>query len=100
TFILLAGYPPFPLKQSLPANATAEQRIAAEIEAIEFGRSPTEWRKSLMEEPWNNISTDAKLLVSKMLSLDPKRRITTVGILQDGFIARHTNTVEEFTDFE
>jgi calcium-dependent protein kinase len=100
-YILLSGRPPFPVATSLPDNASNEAKIAAEIEAIQFGRSPTEWRRSMMEEPWNAISLEAKRLVSKMLELDPKRRITTVGILQDPFVTRYTAAdVIEYSDFE
>jgi serine/threonine protein kinase len=100
-YILLSGRPPFPVATSLPDNASNEAKIAAEIEAIQFGRSPTEWRRSMMEEPWNAISLEAKRLVSKMLELDPKRRITTVGILQDPFVKRYTAAdVIEYSDFE
>jgi len=100
-YIVLSGRPPFPVAQALPANASNEEKIAAELEAIEFGRSPTEWRRGMMEEPWNSISMEAKRLVSKMLELDPKRRITTTGILQDAFITRYTAADQiEYSDFE
>jgi serine/threonine protein kinase len=102
TFILLAGYPPFPLlNPDAVANASQENKIKAEIEAIEFGRSPENWRKTMNEHPWTEISVEAKNLVTKMLILDPQRRITTRGILQDPFIRRYSETeLHEFTDFE
>jgi len=100
-YILLSGRPPFPTAEELPTNASNEAKISAELEAIEFGRNLTEWRRSMMEEPWNTISMEAKRLVSKMLELDPKRRITTVGILQDPFITRYTAADQiEYSDFE
>jgi len=100
-YILLSGRPPFPVANELPANASNQEKIAAELEAIEFGRNPTEWRRSMMEEPWNVISLEAKRLVGKMLELDPKRRITTAGILQDPFVTRYTTAdAFEYSDFE
>ena len=102
TFILLAGYPPFPLLNPEKAeSAELHERIAAELEAIEMGRQPESWRRAMLEDPWPNISPEAKNLVAKMLVLDPERRITTRGILQHPFVRRHTEAdTFEFVDFE
>ena len=101
TYILLSGRPPFPQATELPPNASNEAKIAAELEAIDFGRNPVEWRKLMMEEPWNGISMEAKRLLAKMLELDPRKRITTTGILQDPFVTRNTAAEQiEYSDFE
>jgi len=102
TYILLAGYPPFPLLHpERLERAAQEQRVAAELEAIEFGRAPEQWKRAMLEEPWNTISPEAKHLVSKMLVLDPARRITTRGVLQHPFVRRHTEAdTYEYQGFE
>jgi len=100
-YILLSARQPFPVAVELEDNASNDAKIAAEMEAIQFGRSPNEWRRSMMEEPWNTVSLEAKRLVAKMLEIDPKRRITTAGILQDPFVTRFTAADGiEYSDFE
>ena len=87
-FILLAGYPPFPLEKD--DYKTQEERIAAELEAIKHAREPANWRQIMLAEPWPSISPEAKALLAKMLQPDPARRITIKGVLQHPYIQRFT----------
>jgi calcium-dependent protein kinase len=55
-YILLAGYPPF--------DGKSDQEIIARIKSYEYSTS---------QEPWSNISQDAKDLLSKLLCHNKKR---------------------------
>ena len=101
-YILLAGYPPFPHQEDFDAqNATFDDLVESELEAITYGRQKQVWQKHFQEEPWNQISNDAKALVSGMLRLDPKNRFTTARVLNDPWIQRATQMQQqEYLNFE
>lgn len=101
-YILLAGYPPFPYKEELDPSTTAiDDLVAAEIEAIHYGRQRDVWNQQFLEEPWNTISTDAKRLVSGMLRIDPTERFTTTRVLNDPWIQKATHSYQqEYLNFE
>jgi len=99
-FILLCGYPPFPLAKHDDEYKTQEERIKAELEAIEFCRQPNEWRLMMQQEPWPHISAEAKALLGKMLQPDPARRVTIKGVLQHPFIVRFSEAPFEFESYE
>jgi calcium-dependent protein kinase len=67
-YILLSGVPPF----WAPSNEGI-------FDAIKEGKV------NMIREPWPRISSEAKDLVSAMLTKDPKRRITIDEILGNGF---------------
>lgn len=72
-YILLCGYPPF--------NGANDKQI---IESVLKG-------KYQVDEPeWDDISSDAKDLVRKMLEYDPLRRISAAEALQHRWIMHHT----------
>ena len=58
-YILLCGYPPF--------SGKSEDEILKKVKVGKFKFDP---------EDWDKISEDAKNLIRKMLTLDPKKRIT------------------------
>jgi serine/threonine protein kinase len=100
-FVLLAGYAPFPLAHPDCVWKNMDEHVRAELEAIETGRAPDAWRRSMLESPWSSISPEAKALVAKMLTLDPARRITIKGVLGHAFIKRFTEAdTYEYHDFE
>lgn len=58
-YILLCGYPPF--------GGRSEDEILKKVRIGKFKFEP---------EDWDRISEDAKNLIKKMLTLDPKKRIS------------------------
>jgi len=68
-YILLCGFPPF-YEEELPA--LFEQILHARYDF------PSPW--------WDNISKEAKELIGKMLTIDPKKRITAEEVLKDPWI--------------
>lgn len=101
-YILLAGYPPFPHKEeNCGRQLSTEELIEVELEAIYYGRQKDNWNRQFNHEPWNEISLDAKRLVSGMLRIDPKTRYTTSVVLNDPWIKRATNMQQqEYLNFE
>lgn len=69
-YILLCGFPPF-YEEELPA--LFDQILHARYDF------PSPW--------WDNISTDAKDLVRKLLELDPKKRYTAGQVLQHQWVS-------------
>lgn len=70
-YILLVGYPPFD-------GETTEEIL----ECVQDGKY------SLKEDEWNNISNEAKDLVSKMLTYDYKKRVSTQECLDHPWIRK------------
>jgi len=68
-YILLCGFPPF-YEEELPA--LFEQILHARYDF------PSPW--------WDNISKDAKNLVGRLLTIDPKKRITAAEVLKEEWI--------------
>mmetsp|Transcript_20441 Transcript_20441/g.60337 ORF Transcript_20441/g.60337 Transcript_20441/m.60337 type:complete len:320 (-) Transcript_20441:423-1382(-) len=68
-YILLCGFPPF-----------YEEELPALFKQIMSGKYdfPSPW--------WDNISSDAKDLVSKLLVVDPKQRLSAAEVLQHPWI--------------
>ena len=58
-YILLCGYPPF--------NGDNDEQI---FECIKIGKF------SFPSPEWDNVSESAKALIKKMLTINPKKRIT------------------------
>ncbi len=86
-FILLAGYPPFPLAaQHSGRTLSANSMLSAELEAIKFGRQSGVWKSALKEPPWDKVSKEAKDLCTKMLRLDPRKRLTAENVLKHRFL--------------
>jgi len=73
TYILLCGFPPF-YNESL--NKLFEEILSAEYD--------------YPEEYWSDISTEAKDFVSKLLVVDPSRRLTASQTLQHPWIVSNT----------
>lgn len=70
-YILLCGYPPF--------NGNSDKQI---ISAVMAG-------KYTVDEPeWEHISSEAIDLVSKLLELEPEKRITAADALQHPWILK------------
>lgn len=72
-YILLAGYPPF--------DGKSDQEIISRIKSYEYSTS---------QEPWSNISQDAKDLLSKLLC-QSKKRVSSRQALAEPWI---TNLVK------
>jgi len=74
-YILLCGFPPF-----------YEEELPALFDQILKGRYdfPSPW--------WDQISDDAKDLVRKMLTVDPKKRYTAVDVLKHKWIANNSDS--------
>lgn len=68
-YVLLCGYPPF--------SGASDQQILDAVEKGEYEMSSQEW---------NDISDDAKNLVSQMLELDTSKRITAENALNHPWI--------------
>jgi len=75
-YILLCGFPPF-----------YEEELPALFDQILKGRYdfPSPW--------WDAISADAKDLVRRMLTVDPKKRITAAEVLQHKWISSASGVV-------
>ncbi len=101
-YIMLAGHPPFPTKKVVdPTTMSIEEQLELELEAIYYGRDVTRWTDHLEKEPWKDVSLPAKILVSKMLRLDPDKRYTTAQVLKDPWILMNTYTRHyEYLNFE
>jgi len=101
-YILLSGNAPFPPKNGVKVgNLKLEQQLEVELEAIEHGREQKRWEKHLQRGPWAKVSQDAKKLLSKMLHLDPQKRVTTQHVLSDQWIINNTMLRStEYLNFE
>jgi len=101
-YIMLAGHPPFPTKPGVdPSGLSIEEQLALELEAIHFGRDPKRWNKHLQKGAWKTVSAPAKKLVSKMLTIDPAKRVTTQQVLSDPWILANTRLRHyEYLNFE
>lgn len=73
-YILLCGYPPF--------NASTDVEIMNVVKKGQYAFDDAEWR---------NISKDAKLLINKMLTYDPKKRISAAEALKDPWIVSNSH---------
>ena len=67
-YILLCGYPPF--------NGETDKEIMKAVKKGEFDFPP---------EEWDVVSKDAKNLIKKMLTYDPKKRPSALEVLQDNW---------------
>lgn len=66
---MLCGYPPF--------GGRSEDEILKKVKGGKFTFEP---------EDWDKISEDAKGLIKKMLTYDPKKRISAETALKDSWI--------------
>jgi len=76
-YILLCGFPPF-YEEELPA--LFEQILHARYDF------PSPW--------WDNISKEAKALVSGLLTIDPKLRLTAEKVLTEKWVTGNAPTAE------
>ena len=76
-YILLCGYPPF--------NGETDDEI---YEAILSGKF------QCPEEDWNQVSQEAKDLIKKMLTKDPKKRISALYSMQDVWFKKNEEKSE------
>lgn len=76
-YILLCGIPPF--------NGEEDEEI---LESVREGQLTFDG------EEWNQISYEAKLLITKMLERDPKRRISAEQALRDPWITTYVKKTE------
>jgi len=89
-FILLVGYPPFPL--GLPSQDEAlEKMLLEDFSELELGY-------------WKEISADAKDLVRRLLRADPGSRLTASAVLEHPWIVNPPekslqNTLPELKKF-
>jgi len=79
-YILLCGFPPF-----------YEEELPALFDQILKGRYdfPSPW--------WDNVSEDAKDLVRKMLTVDPKKRISAADVLKHKWVAGAAQSAVQLT---
>lgn len=100
-YMLLSGQAPFPLHPDADDAKTLKERLDYELEAINYGRAPKVWYAHFEEEPWTHVSSDAKNLLSKMLKVNPDKRISVDGVLRHPWIKRHQlGTWNEYLNFE
>ena len=76
-YILLCGYPPF--------NGETDDEI---YEAVLSGKF------QFPEEDWGQVSQDAKDLIKKMLTKDPKKRISALYSMQDVWFKKNEEKSE------
>ena len=76
-YILLCGYPPF--------NGETDDEI---YEAILSGKF------QFPEEDWDQVSQEAKDLIKKMLTKDPKKRISALDSMQDVWFKKNEEKSE------
>ena len=77
-YILLCGYPPF--------NGETDKEIMKAVKKGEFDFPP---------EEWDVVSNDAKDLIKKMLTYEPKKRPTALEVLQHVWFKEHKNKSKE-----
>ncbi|EGR29296.1 protein kinase domain protein [Ichthyophthirius multifiliis] len=75
-FISLCGYPPF--------SGRNEDEILKKVKIGKFKFDP---------EDWDHISNDAKQLIQKMLTYDPKKRITALQALNDQWVQKNAPSI-------
>ncbi|CAD8184760.1 unnamed protein product [Paramecium octaurelia] len=76
-YILLCGFPPF--------NGETEEEILQSVREDHF---------NFDGEQWSQISQEAKLLITKMLERDPKRRISAEQAQRDQWITTYVKKTE------
>lgn len=72
-YILLCGYPPF--------NAETDQEILNKIKLGKF---------SFPDEEWENVSSDAKDLIGRMLAFSPNERYSASECLNHKWLSEHS----------
>ncbi|CAM9267552.1 unnamed protein product, partial [Hapterophycus canaliculatus] len=82
TYILLGGYPPFHDDN----QARARARLFAKIKKGVY---------SFHDEYWADISPEAKDLIAKMLTVDPKKRLTAEQALQHPYLKIDTTVLKD-----
>lgn len=75
-FVLLSGYHPFDVYGDI-----AEPELMAKIENVNY---------DFNDEGWKVVSDKAKVLISNLLLLDPKKRMTLEEFLASDWIKEHT----------
>ncbi|KAM3147294.1 hypothetical protein pb186bvf_000545 [Paramecium bursaria] len=74
-YILLCGYPPFVAK--------TENQILEKVKLGRFQFDP---------DDWDSISKEAKTLITKMLHMDPNKRLSAKQVLEDPWIQKFAPT--------
>ena len=77
-YILLCGYPPF--------NGETDKEIMESVKKGEFDYPP---------EEWDVVSKQAKDLINKMLTYDPKKRPNATQVLEDPWFAQFKGKKKE-----
>jgi calcium-dependent protein kinase len=72
TYIMLCGYPPF--------NAKTEQMLFKKIAFCDY---------SFPEEDWSRISSEAKDFITKLLEVNPNKRLDAENALKHPWIEKH-----------
>lgn len=75
-YILLCGYPPFYSNHGLALSPGMKKRIRA-------------GQYDFPAEEWNDISSDARDLIKKLLNTDPNERLTIEQVMQHPWIAAY-----------
>ncbi|CAN0189555.1 unnamed protein product [Ascophyllum nodosum] len=83
TYILLGGYPPFHDENQARQLATS---LFAKIKKGIY---------TFHDEYWADISPEAKDLIAKMLTVDPRKRITAKDALEHPYLKVASTTLEE-----
>ena len=105
-YILLSGYPPFPLGndsagRSHSGSPGKDCIVQTELDAILSRRQTGWWREQFLNDPWPDISDSAKELVSRMLTVDPAKRYTADQVIRHPWIQRSRDThTREYANFE
>ena len=81
-YILLCGYPPF--------NGDSDKEILEAVKEANLTFCSRFKCKSV--EEWQSITKKAKILIKKMLTLNPKKRISAQDALSDTWITDNNNT--------
>jgi calcium-dependent protein kinase len=79
-YVLLSGYPPF--------DGETDELI---MQAVSTGHY------DITSEEWNDVSDEAKKLVSKLLTKDPRKRLSAADALKDPWIIKNAK-IKKDTD--
>jgi calcium-dependent protein kinase len=79
-FVLLSGYPPF--------DGDNDELIMQSVSSGNYNTNTEEWKE---------VSSEAKKLVSKLLTKDPRRRLSAADALKDPWIIKNSKVQKNYS---